>query len=66
MDLRELYDLFFFGLHLLSGKKMDTRGLNDLFLGLHLILGKNWTFANMMALKEPVLLLRSENMVTLT
>ena len=55
----------FFGLHLLSDKKMDTRGLNDLFFGFHLILGKTWTFANIITLKEPVLLLRCENIVTL-
>ena len=47
------------------GQKMDVM---TIFFGLHLILGKNcenWTFANMMTLKDPVLLFGSENMVTL-
>ena len=56
---------FFWSLLAFGQKKMDTRGLNDLFFGLHLILGKNWIFANMMTLKVPVLLLRCKNMLTL-
>ena len=33
-------DNLFFGLHLLLGKKIDLRGLNDLFFGLHLLSGE--------------------------
>ena len=35
------------------------------FWGLHLIWVKNWTSADTLTFKEPVLLLRRENMVTL-
>ena len=45
---------------------MDLRELYDLFfLVFTCFRAKKWTFANMMTLKEPVLFLRSENMVTL-
>ena len=45
---------------------MDTRGLDDLFfLDFTCFWAENCTSADMMTLEEPVLLLRSENMVTL-
>ena len=57
---------FFFGLHLLSGRKMVICGRDDLsFLVFTCCSPENWTSADMMTLEEHVLLLRSEDMVLL-
>ena len=53
-------DLFFFGLHL------DICGCDGFFFfGIHLNLGEKLESADVITLKEPVLLLRSKNMATL-
>ena len=45
---------------------MDTCGRGDLFFLIFTCFwAKKWTSEDVMTLKEPVLLLRSENMVTL-
>ena len=57
---------FFFGLHLLSGRKMVICGRDDLsFLVFTCCSPENWTSADMMTLEEHILLLRNENMVLL-
>ena len=59
MNISGLDDLFFFVVftYLFLGRKMDIRGTY--------FWAEKWTSANRMTLKESVLLLRSENMVTL-
>ena len=46
-------------------EEMDICGRDDLFLVFTFLGAENWTSADMMTLKEPVLLLRGENVVTL-
>ena len=52
-------------------RKMDICGRDNLFFHIYIFLAftcfwaEKWTYTDMMTLKEPVLLLRSKNMVTL-
>ena len=42
---------------------MDIRGRDDHFFVFNCFWAEKWTSADMMTLKEPVLFLRSENMI---
>ena len=65
--LRTWWPFFVFDLHLILGEKLDIRGSDDpffFFLGFTCFWAGNWTCADLMTLKQPVLLLRSENIVS--
>ena len=64
MIICERDDFFWFSLFL--GGKMDICGRDDLFfLAFTCLWAESWTSVDVITLKEPVFLLRSENMETL-
>ena len=58
-------DGLFFALNLILSGKLDICGRDGPFLLFTKFWAENWTSADLVVFKEPVLLLRSENMVTL-